>query len=109
MPDYFKQRIGMFGKAPAPQAKKLASQRSVGANSNMFDYTGAKQPLGGANLRSSQAGPYVKPNAETPAPASSDKQPFDWNRMSYILGGIGKAAMGPYQDRWQAQAFQHSV
>ncbi len=31
------------------------------------------------------------------------KQPFDWNRLAYVLGDIGQATMGRFQDRWQGQ------
>ncbi len=99
MADYF----GGITKRKAPQAKKFLSQMRVGPNTKMFDNTGAGQPMGGANMRTPTAGPYVKPEGEEQVPQAAPKKPFDWNRMSYVLGGIGQAAMGKYQDRWQAQ------
>jgi len=40
-----------------------------------------------------------------PSPMSEEdgKKPFDWNRLAYVMGDIGQAAMGRFQDRWQAK------
>ncbi len=43
------------------------------------------------------------PNLESSPIEEGAKQPFDWNRLAYVLGDIGQATMGRFQDRWQAQ------
>lgn len=88
----------------APQARKLISQRAVGPTNRMFDTGTPSLPMGGFNQGvPSRPGFTPTPPGLSPQFGRKDEKKFDWNSLAYVLGGIGQAAMGPHQDRWQAK------
>jgi len=114
------------GVTRAPQVNKVVEQRMAGDTRKPFDFMPGVRgravpnfmPLGGGTPRFEPFEPGVMgkgggvPAAipemeggrhEAGVEAPGEGPGVDWNRLAYVLGGIGKAAMGQFQDRWQAQ------